>query len=674
MVAAPRSLINDDGGSFDPDLDTIGRLLAQLGNEARKGYRNTNASNIATHGAVRLLIVAGPGSGKSTLFCFRIKHWLPLHVGVSVYVLTFVRKLVQDLQADIESDESIPESDRDRIDVSTLHRLARSLVERNTGTANMPLAPHVQVIAGDRWQTMVWRDVLEFYGDLDGRSYTGRQLERQFHTEEYESSPEWGQLRDTYAVLRQFYNAVGFADMIVLAREAVEENDDLSKHRLWIVDEFQDLNAAECHLIEVVTSTALGVLIAGDDDQAIYQELKESRPEIIGSYYQASKFANAMLPFCSRCDYFICMGASAFIEARRHPDAIRKIYLPLQVDDSHTKIQQVVTATPTGAVDYIEKFLEDHGEELERHIAKMKAGQETDPFLLILTPDKKLKFYRGRGDADQKLRTLLKRWVPIDGGHSEDYRMVATYYTVGLSPTDNFPLRKVLDYEGASTDQAHAYIVEAITNGVTLAEVLAQQDPSYLEKAKRIASILSADGTSCAEKVSSLSEEISVLDPARLAAELDADPLIDAADVAEDEAEEAIQTAGAMAPVELMTMFKSKGLSAQHVIIIGCDDANLKRTVPLTFFVGITRARHSLHLITALRSGGAKDVHEYLLDLPGNTCDYVAYKKGPPREFTTLAGIDAFRAKVKQLAAVSAWKAAPTKGVSAKKAAKRRNR
>ena len=64
--------------------------------------------------------------------------------------------------------------------------------------------------------------------------------------------------------------------------------------------------------------------------------------------------------------------------------------------------------------------------------------------------------------------------------------------------------------------------------------------------------------------------------------------------------------------MELMTIVGSKGLSADHVIIIGFDNVNIGWVTGNAFYVAMTRARHSLHIITALKAGGAACPHDFL--------------------------------------------------------------
>jgi UvrD-like helicase family protein len=83
-----------------------------------------------------------------------------------------------------------------------------------------------------------------------------------------------------------------------------------------------------------------------------------------------------------------------------------------------------------------------------------------------------------------------------------------------------------------------------------------------------------------------------------------------------------------MSAVELMTIVGAKGLSADHVIIIGFDNVNMSWVTRNAFFVAKTRARKSLHLITALKAGGAAGPHGFLDHLPDAHLEFSRYTKG----------------------------------------------
>lgn len=618
----PRDLFNENGESFDAELDVLRDAFEPLANDARKNYRDDTARFIATNSATRILIVAGPGTGKSFLFLERIRFWLPLESEARIYVSSFVRKLVKDLQSDVT--QNLDEENANRVTVSTLHGLARSILERSHGSTDHRRGLHINIVS-EEWMKVVWNDVQAFHPGL-ATTYTNSKFIRMFNTEEFEAGGEWPSILATYESLSRFYNSVGFADMIVLARKAIDERPALNLHSYWIIDEFQDFNAAEDHFIRSLTFSAHGVLIAGDDEQALYQNLKQSHPEIIISYYEGGEYANAMLPFCSRCSYWVCMAASAFIAAGRPEGSIKKVYLPLAVDINEPKVQLVATPTPISEVDYIQRFVSQHQTELNAHIARMEAGEETDPFLLILTPDKKLQLLK-TGGAGEVLRDWLTQWSVISTGKSVDYKRILAYCAAVGFEADNFVLRRVLHYEGLAIDQVHPLVESALQDECSLAEVESELITNALAKCAHVASIVDRADLDWAEKVQLIGQFVQLSNAERLVTELEAAPISGGIFAVEDEAEEVIETAGSSAAVEMLTLVGSKGLSAQHVIVIGCDDVNLGYTSRLAFFVAITRARRSLHLITSLQSRGSQAPHAFLNDIPDENCQFKFYKK-----------------------------------------------
>jgi ATP-dependent exoDNAse (exonuclease V) alpha subunit len=61
--------------------------------------------------------------------------------------------------------------------------------------------------------------------------------------------------------------------------------------------------------------------------------------------------------------------------------------------------------------------------------------------------------------------------------------------------------------------------------------------------------------------------------------------------------------------------------------MIGFDNINMARVTRNAFFVAMTRARKSLHLITALRAGGATRPHNFLQRLPDANLQFSRYTK-----------------------------------------------
>src|SRR3989338_8423889 len=107
-----------------------------------------------------------------------------------------------------------------------------------------------------------------------------------------------------------------------------------------------------------------------------------------------------------------------------------------------------------------------------------------------------------------------------------------------------------------------------------------------------------------------------------------------------------------MGAVELMTIVGSKGLSADHVIIIGFDNVNMSWITKNAFYVAMTRARKSLHILTALKSGGARQAHDFLEQLSDEHAEHYSYKKSNHTK-NQLQGKQGFKNYLNSLNSVS---------------------
>ncbi len=647
-------LINDDGTPFkSPDIQTLRAALDSLGNNEREEYRNQNASAIARHDAVKFLIVSGPGTGKSHLFLSRIDYWFQKDQDASVVVTSFVRKLVADLQNDIESDERLTAEQKNRISVSTLHKFARSIVEKNHGTAEWRFSPHFRII-GQSWKEIVWGDVLAFHISVDGGVYTWQEFEKQLHDHCFEESDEWKVLKETYFRLCQFYNAAGFADLILHATKALAENSTLNEDAYFIVDEYQDFNLAEEALINQLADNPKGLLVVGDDEQVLYEELKSGKPTLIRNLYKNTDYVNGMLPFCSRSSHHITKTVDHFIQQLREAESIEKIYLPLTADTDEPKVQVIACATSATAVDYIKKFVQDNKAEVDERKTKLESGEAKDAFLLILTPAKKVKFF---GQSKEEIERIVAEYQPENRYFSEDYYKVLSYYSLANNPRNNFTFRKVLYYEDISTARVHELIEIAMQKNQSFCEVNSDEIKNAQEKCNNIKTILENEGTATETKIEDIARLVSIADKARLKEDISQKSISqeEIAKIEHEEEEEAeleeieVKKMGA---VELITIVGSKGLSADHVVIIGFDNVNMSRVTKNAFYVAMARARNSLHILTALKSGGAEQAHDFLNQLPDNHTEYHSYKKSG-RETNPLRGKQGFRSYLNNIISMS---------------------
>lgn len=622
-----RFLVKEDGSPFNSqELEKISRQLDQLPEKKRIEFRDKNCKAIAENKSEKLLIVSGPGTGKTYLFLDRIKCWFRKKADAKVFVTTFVRKLAEDLNGAIDKDKELTDKQKRRITVSTLHKFARSIVEKHHGTSQWPFKTYFKIIAGQIWENIVWEDVLAFHSKLSNNDFDFEQLKEQLYNNEFNQSKGWQGLRQTYFELCGFYNAAGFADLIIRARVALEEDSKLNENDFFIIDEYQDFNLAEEALINKLIKHSKGLLIVGDDDQVLYEKLKCGRATLIRKLYKNKDIIKAMLPFCNRSSFHITKAVAYFIQQFNDPKRIEKIFLPLEINENVQKVRLMACATPSTAVNYIKRFIEDHKTEIDERKINLENGEKKDAFLLILTQDSKIDFY---GKCKEEIHEFIAEYKVDTKEFSEDFYRILDYYSLANYPQDNFLFRKVFHHEKYANKQVHELIIKAIQSEMNFCDIGNKNVKHMLDKCENIKKILEDSNISLDEQIDTLSKYILISNRLFLRKDLEHWKIKKDKDEVEQIEEKGgdIEGIRRMNAIELMTIVRSKGLSTDHVIIVGFDDCNMKYTTKNAFYVAMGRARKSLHIITALKSGGSSKPHDYLDQLPEEHLEFYNHTK-----------------------------------------------
>jgi len=261
--------------------------------------------------------------------------------------------------------------------------------------------------------------------------------------------------------------------------------------------------------------------------------------------------------------------------------------------------------------------------------------------LLILTPAKEVNFY---GNAKQILFQRINEYKIERKMFSEDYYRLLNYYALSNNPDNNFTFRKVLHYENISVSQVHAYIEEAIQRGVNFSGLEHAELKIILDKCIVVKESIEAS-LDIDTKINSIADIILVENKEQLKVDIGRHDinLRRIAEIDHEEEEDAeleeIEIKK-MSAIELMTFVGAKGLSADHVIIIGFDNVNMSWVTRNAFYVAMTRARKSLHMLTALKSGGATTAHNYINDLSLENIEFYKYKKSDRSKTSFRSKVD----------------------------------
>lgn len=233
-----------------------------------------------------VLILAGAGSGKTRVITHRIAH-LIRHCGVraeQILAVTFTNKAAQEMRQRVHGllgATGLP------LWLSTFHAACARLLRREADHLDLS-ANFVIYDAADQLSLVKQcvRD-LEIAEDL----YAPQQIRRRISTlkndlvdveafqrdaEEYGLDAVVARVYGVYQTRLRENNALDFDDLLMLAVQMLRRHDAIRQryqHRLryLMVDEYQDTNMAQYHLLNLLAAEHRNLCVVGDDDQSVYR-------------------------------------------------------------------------------------------------------------------------------------------------------------------------------------------------------------------------------------------------------------------------------------------------------------------------------------------------------------------------------------------------------------------
>ncbi len=242
-----------------------------------------------------VLILAGPGSGKTRVITHRIAY-LVQHEHISpwrILAVTFTNKAAREMRERLEKLVGINESKE--MMIGTFHAIcARVLRTEADHLAPLGLTRSFVILDTDDQNTLLKQAIKEL--DLDEKQYRPHTLQALISgaKNNMQGPDQMAELATKYVeeVAARVYklyqkkmrknNSVDFDDLIMLTEQLWRRETDVLRHyqRRWHylhVDEFQDCNLPQYKLIRLLgygtdsNHEGLGnVCVVGDDDQMIY--------------------------------------------------------------------------------------------------------------------------------------------------------------------------------------------------------------------------------------------------------------------------------------------------------------------------------------------------------------------------------------------------------------------
>lgn len=237
-----------------------------------------------------MMVLAGPGSGKTTVITHRVKHLVETH-GVdpgNILVITFTRAAADEMK---QRFQVLMEGRRYPVSFGTFHavffrilkhayrydasniireeqrvQIIRELMERH----------HVDVEDENEFITSILSEISQVKGEMmDLEYYYAKNCSEELFKQIYQGYEE--------KLLQQ--GLLDFDDMLVMCYELFKQRADIlqawqQKYRYILVDEFQDINRVQYEIIRMLAAPEDNLFIVGDDDQSIYR-FRGAKPEIM---------------------------------------------------------------------------------------------------------------------------------------------------------------------------------------------------------------------------------------------------------------------------------------------------------------------------------------------------------------------------------------------------------
>lgn len=584
------------------------------------------ASYVGSH--ARLL--AGPGTGKTLTLTRRI-CFLVEECNISpenILALTFTRAAAHELRQRVQQELGEERCPR----ISTLHSFAlRQLLRNATRISDLPQPLRI----ADDWEErhIILEDLkslleldhinqaIALLSELsaDWQSLTADEAdwERRFPNPRFLGA--WSEHRRIYGYTLR-------SELVYQMKKALEQRGDFQlegplEHLL--VDEYQDLNRCDLAVVRAIASCNAELFIAGDDDQSIYG-FRKAHPEGIRRFDQDyQKVRDLPLRICMRCDRDIlnlglfvarqdirrkekiiepepkrAKGEVAIFRFRNQDEEAEGIARLCQhlIDDHGLRPQNILILLRSDRNGVFSKPIRERLKAVE--IPVSAKTESTGP---LDTPNGRafLSFMRLATNREDSLawRTLLNVWCQGIGPGA-----ISAVYDLARREGRSFAQTLTAAHADASIlpSNYQSRLSAAIGNILARLGELFPGDPK--EKHETNSELMEVVRSAAESFIESEEEREPILMEFERAAELlgatSIEELVRATEVASEDIEQEIDPNA----VNILTMHKAKGLTADAVIIAAAEEQYIPGRAQgdaidderRLLYVSLTRARHHL--------------------------------------------------------------------------------
>ena len=641
---------------------------------------NRQQAAAITAGAGPVLVLAGPGSGKTSVLTRRIawlihEHRVPHH---RIMAVTFTNKAAGEMRSRVEG----LLGDRLRgLQIGTFHATCARFLRREAESAGY--RPDYVIYDSDDQVALIKRVVKQL--GIDPKRYNPRAILSKISSAKNEMIPHANfQSRDYFGeIVKQVYgsyqqalqdaNAMDFDDLLLNMVTLLRDNDHLREHyqsrfEYVLVDEFQDTNHVQYELVKLLAAPQDNVFVVGDEDQAIYAFRGADYRNVLRFQESYGDAAVVLLEQNYRSTQNILDVARAVIDRNRHrtPKA-------LYTDQGRGQHVAVFEA-------FDERYEAENVLERIQQL-RLQDGLDYKDFAVM---------YRTNAQSRAMEQAFVNAAVPymLVGGvgfyKRREVKDLLAYLRLIHNPDDRVSFERIINVpaRGIGKKSLAAFLDWVARDALSIADALNHlyyDDPAPLAAAAKKKFAAFAESLSGWQEMAKVGDLLNMFDKitAQTRYYLHLDDISQIPEEAAERADNVQELRGLLQyameyeqplheflaeqslvadvdslkddndAVTLMTLHAAKGLEFPVVFITGLETGILPHFRSFEevggieeerrlFYVGVTRAKQTLFLSYAFRralysgSGGLAAPSEFLADLPPHLLD------GSPTTLVTL--------------------------------------
>ncbi len=231
------------------------------------------------------MVLAGPGSGKTTVITYRVKHLIEnLKVDpLSILVVTFTKSAAVEMEMRCNRLFGA----KSGATFGTFHSIFFNIIRRHR-------RERLDILDEGRRFAIIKQLTSKVFKETDEELFKLVSSEISIcKNEMYDlahynsvniSSEEFKNIFSSYEALKKDNNFLDFDDMLTVCYELLQSNDILelwqNRFRYILIDEFQDINRIQYECMKLLAKRDRNIFVVGDDDQSIYK-FRGAKPDIL---------------------------------------------------------------------------------------------------------------------------------------------------------------------------------------------------------------------------------------------------------------------------------------------------------------------------------------------------------------------------------------------------------